>query len=135
MNLQFRNFQLGRRVASIVLFIGVTILLTHQIASSVAAEKRTSSCTGLMVLPALDELSFTANDAALSFPCTKNENVDFTCYCSFQPGRQIRSALFDEPSIDVLTAKLAWFTHPAYCSTLASMWRPCILIAQRKLTI
>jgi hypothetical protein len=122
-------------MVSILISIGLAILLTNQLPAPEVEE-----VTNIIFSHKTDafnakELSLSSNDHALSYPCTKNENVDLTCCFSFRCDRLIRSSLFDEPLIDVLTEKLAWFTRPAYYSTLASLWRPSILIAQRKLTI
>jgi hypothetical protein len=123
--------------ASILISIGLNIFLANQIPTPGIEEGKdiSFSLEGAGAFNTKDELSISANDHALSYPFTKNENVDLTCCFSTRGDRLIRSSLFDEPLIEVLTEKLAWFTGPAYYSTLASLWRPSILIAQRKLTI
>jgi hypothetical protein len=124
-------------MASILVSIGLAILLANQLPAP-EIEEGTNVLFSLEDAGAFnlrDELSLSSNDHSLSYPCTKNENVDLTCFFSLRGDRLIRSSLFDEPLIDVLTEKLAWFTRPVYYSTLASLWRPSILIAQRKLSI
>ena len=124
-------------MASILVSIGLAILLANQLPAP-EMEGGTNIVFPLEDADAfniIDDLSLSSNDHALSYPCTKNENIDLTWCFSLRGDRLIRSSLFDEPLIEVLTEKLAWFTRPAYYSTLASLWRPSILIAQRKLTI
>ncbi len=124
-------------MASILVSIGLAIILANQLPVP-EIEEATNNVFPLEDADAcnrIHHLSLSSNDYALSYPCTKNENVDLTWCFSLRGERLIRSSLFDESLIEVLTEKLAWFTRPAYYSTLASLWRPSILIAQRKLTI
>jgi hypothetical protein len=134
---QYLSLRLYCNAAYILASIGLTILLANQLpAPEIEVGTNISfSAEDPRAFNTKDELSLSANDHALSYPFTKNENVDLTCCFSTRGDRLIRSSLFDEPLIEVLTEKLAWFTGPAYYSTLASLWRPSILIAQRKLTI
>jgi len=134
---QYLSLRLYRTAASILVSIGLTIILANQLPAPEIEEGTNISFSleDAATFNTKDELSLSANDHALSYPCAKNENVDLTCCSSLRGDRLIRSSLFDEPVIEVLTEKLAWFTRPVYYSTLASLWRPSILIAQRKLTI
>ena len=134
---QYLSLRLYCTAAYILVSIGLTILLANQLLAPEIEEGSNVSFSleDAGAFNTKDELIVSANDHALSYPCTKNETLDLTCCFSFRGDRIIRSSLFDEPLIEALTEKLAWFTRPAYFSTLASLWRPSILIAQKKLTI
>lgn len=136
MHSQLRNLWFYCNVTSVLCAVALTTLLSFQWPAS-----GKHACSNHILLElvgdysVVDELSFNSNDLALNYPCGRHENIDLSFWCSLQRDRLIRSSLFDEVQTEVLTEKLAWFTRPAYITALASLWRPSILIAQRKLTI
>jgi len=131
----WRSLSFYRDVCSVLLALGLTILLTSQLPSPLTSGEEKDITAVHSESSKVDELSITSSDLALSYPCAKNENVDLTFCFSLHSDRLIRSSVFDENQIEILTEKLAWFTSPAYYTTLATLWRPSILIAQGKLTI
>ena len=131
----WRSLSFYRDACSVLLAIGLTILLTSQLPAPLTPGVENDIAAEYAESNKVDELSFTSSDLALSYPCAKNESVDLTFCFSLHGDRLTRSSVFDEIQIEILTEKLAWFTSPAYYTTLATLWRPSILIAQGKLTI
>ncbi len=131
----WRSLSFYRDACSVLFAIGLTILLTSQLPSPLTSGVENGITGEHSESSKVDELSFTSSDLALSYPCAKNESVDLTFCFSLHGDRLIRSSVFDEIQIEILTEKLAWFTRPGYTTTLEPLWRPSILIAQRKLTI
>ena len=119
-----------------MLALGLIFLLASQLPQPLApAVENTLAAEYSKDVSRVGELSFTPNDLARSYPCAKNENVDLTFCISLHGDRLVRSSLFDEIQVEILTEKLAWFSRPAYFTTLATLWRPSIPIALGKLTI
>ena len=115
--------------------IGLSFLLTYQLPAPTTESGRVHLFQDTSAEFPGNHLSFNSRDVTLSFPCAKNENLDLSCCFSVQRDRLIRTSLFDAIQVEILTQKLAWFIRPAYCSTLASLWRHSILIALSKLKI
>lgn len=125
-----------RDACYVLLALGLTIMLATQLQDHPTTPVQNSySAENSEDIHKLSELNFTSNDLSLSYPCAKNESGDHTCCFTLHHDRLIRSSIFDEIHTELLTKMLAWFTRPAYYSMLAPLWRPSILIAQRKLTI
>ena len=132
---QFRNIRDHRRAAFIIVFIGLTILHSYKLAALAKEEKKNLFCVEQQGnFNAIQLPSIKSQDEAPD-PYTKNENANFSRGFSLYGDRLIRISLFDLTSIGALTKKLAWFTRPAYYTTLPALWRPSIPIAHRKLNI
>lgn len=133
---QFRNIRDQRRAAFIVVFIGLTMLHSYKVAALGKEERKNLFCVeqqgnfNAILLPIIK-----SHDEEAPYPYTKNENANFTSFFAVYRDRLLRLSLFDLPLIDALSEKLAWFTRPAYYTTLPSLWRPSIPIAHRKLNI
>jgi hypothetical protein len=132
----WRDLRFYRNTVFVLLALGFTILLLNQWSYTATQSDEYSRPTEPWGnVNSSEDLSYRSNDLALSYPFTKNENIDHSCYFSLQRDRPIRSSLFDAVQVQLLTEKLAWFTRQVYRSALAALWRPSILIAQGKLTI